>query len=90
MIICALFIVACFGNLFSECKTVYDKEIKFKPNQDAKIHIFVSLSLAFMKSRQVKFYNFKFQHPKHHQLEHHLKSFKPGQEAKIRLFWSDK
>ena len=53
MIICALFILACFGNLFSECKTVYDKEIKFKPNQDAKIHIFVSS--AFIKSRQVKF-----------------------------------
>ena len=45
MIICALFIVACFGNLFSECKNLYDKEIKFKPNQDAKIHIFVSLNL---------------------------------------------
>ena len=44
MIICALFIVACLGDLFTECKNLYDKEIKFKPNQDAKIHIFVSLN----------------------------------------------
>lgn len=56
MIICALFILACFGNLFSECKNLYDKEIKFKPNQDAKIHVFVSLSSAYIKSCRVKYF----------------------------------
>ena len=45
MIISIILVVACFGDLFSECKNLYDKEIKFKPNQDAKIHIFVSFNL---------------------------------------------